>query len=97
MKSNTFFKNTLIILITSLIIKILGLLNKIFITRLLGQDGMSIYVLTMPTVVLLTSFSSLSLNMVMSKIISENQITNKFSPKKLLSKAIFLSLISSLK
>lgn len=96
MKSNTFFKNTLIILITSLIIKILGLLNKIFITRLLGQDGMSIYVLTMPTVVLLTSFSSLSLNMVMSKIISENQITNKFSPKKLLSKAIFLSLISSL-
>lgn len=95
MKANTFFKNTLIILITSLIIKILGLLNKIFITRLLGQDGMSLYVLTMPTVILLTSFSSLSLNMVMSKIISENHITKKYSDKKLLKKGIELSIIAS--
>ena len=96
MKTNTFFKNTLIILITSLIIKILGLLNKIFITRLLGNDGMELYVLTMPTIILLVSISSLSLNMVVAKLISENQITKKHSPKKILTKAIFLSLLSSL-
>ena len=95
MKTNTFFKNTLIILITSLVIKILGLLNKIFITRLLGQDGMELYVLTMPSVILLVSISSLSLNVVISKIISENQITRKYSPKKILKKAILLSLLSS--
>lgn len=95
MKTNSFFKNTMVILITSLIIKILGLFNKIVITRILGLEGMSLYVLTMPTIILLTSISSLSLNSVVSKIISENKVSNKYSNKKLLQKSIILSLTSS--
>lgn len=96
MKTNSFFKNTIVILITSLIIKILGLLNKILITKSLNIDGMSLYVLTMPSVVLLTSISSLSLNSVMSKLISENLTVKKFSNKKLLTNAILLSLLVSI-
>lgn len=96
MKTNSFFKNTMVILITSLIIKILGLFNKIVITRILGLEGMGLYVLTMPTIILLTSISSLSLNSVVSKIVSENNVTKKHSNKKILTKSIKLSLLSSL-
>mgnify|MGYP003302748879 FL=1 len=96
MKTNTFFKNTMVILFTSFVIKLLGLLNKIIITRLLGIDGMSLYVLTMPTLILLTSISSLSLNSVISKLISENEVSHQYSNKELLKKSILLSLISSL-
>ncbi len=96
MKANSFFKNTMVILLTSFIIKILGLLNKIIITRILGLDGMQLYVLTMPTIILLTSISSLSLNPVISKMISENQVTKKYSDKMILRKSILLSLFISL-
>lgn len=92
MHSNTFFKNTLIVLSTNFIIKILGLLNKIIITRLLGQVGMGLYVLTMPTILLLTSISSLSLNSVISKLVSENLVRKVYSFKKLLISSILLSL-----
>lgn len=95
MKTNSFFKNTMVILITSLIIKILGLFNKIIITRILGVEGMGLYVLTMPTIILLTSISSLSLNSVVSKIVSENNVSKKYSNKRILKKSIILSLISS--
>lgn len=96
MQTNSFFKNTMVILITSLIIKILGLLNKIIITRILGLEGMSLYVLTMPTIILLSSISSLSLNSVVSKLVSENKVSKKYSNKKILQKSICLSLITSL-
>lgn len=95
MKTNSFFKNTMVILITSLIIKILGLVNKIIITRILGLEGMSLYVLTMPTIILLSSISSLSLNSVVSKIVSENKVSKKYSNKVILKKSIYLSLITS--
>lgn len=95
MKTNSFFKNTMVILITSLIIKILGLVNKIIITRILGIEGMSLYVLTMPTIILLTSISSLSLNSVVSKIVSENKVTKKYSDRKILITSIKLSLKAS--
>ena len=96
MKANSFFKNTMVILLTSFIIKILGLLNKIVITRILGLEGMQLYVLTMPTIILLTSISSLSLNSVISKMISENQVTKKYSDYLILKKSILLSLFVSI-
>lgn len=96
MKKSIFFKNTMIILITSLIIKALGLLNKIIITRLLGPDGMSIYILTFPTVMLLISISGLSLNISTSKLIAESIKHHKYSPKKLIKNSILLSLLVSL-
>lgn len=96
MKRNSFFKNTMFILIVSLIIKILGLVNKIITTKILGVEGMSLYVLTMPTIILLTSISSLSLNSVMSKLISENLVTKKYSNIKLITSGIISSLVISL-
>lgn len=95
MKQNTFLKNTLIILFTSFMIKMLGLLNKIIVTNLLGTNGMNIYVLTMPTIILLTSLSSLSLNIVISKIISENRVNKKYSERNILKSSILLSLVMS--
>ena len=35
-----------------LIVKALGLINKIVITRLLGTEGMSIYIIAFPTIIL---------------------------------------------
>lgn len=94
-QNNTFFINTLIILITGFIIKLLGLINRIFITRLLGPSGMGLYVLSFPTIMLFISISGLSLNITTSKLVSESIKNKKYSPKILLFKSIKLSLIIS--
>ena len=89
---NTFFLNTLIILISGFFVKALGLLNKIFITRLLGHDGMSIYILCFPTILLFINIASLNLNVTTSKLISESLKSQKYSPKKIINSAIKIAL-----
>jgi len=95
-KENYLIKNTLILIITNIIIKILSLLNRIIITRVLGQDGISLYVLILPTIMLLLTISSFSLNISVSRIVATNQKTNKYSHKEILKKAIIIGLYSCL-
>ena len=91
-KNNVFIFNTFLIVISGFIVKILGLTNKIFITRLLGTEGMTLYVLAFPTIILFISLASFSLNVTTSKLIAEGLITKKYSPKKILKASINLAL-----
>lgn len=93
---NSFFINTSIIILTGFLIKILGLINKIIITRFLGTDGMSIYIMTFPTIILLLNISTLNINNSVSKLIAESKITNNYSPKIIIQKALKITTISSI-
>lgn len=93
---NTFFLNTLLIIISGFTVKTLGLLNKIIITRLLGTDGMSIYILAFPTIILFINLAGFSLNITTSKLVSESLKTNSFSPKKIIQSSIKIALLVSL-
>lgn len=93
---NTFFINSLIIIITNFIIKFLGLINKITITRLLGTSGMSLYVLSFPTIMLFVSMASFSLNITISKLVSEAIATKIYSPKKILKYSFLYTFIIAL-
>ncbi len=94
--SKSFFMNTLIILMTGFLIKLMGLINRIFITRLMGPNGMNLYILSFPTIMLFISISGLSLNVTISKLVAESIKTKAYSPKILLNKAIKLSLVVSI-
>lgn len=87
---NTLVKNTLILIITSLIIRLLSLFNRIILTRLLGNEGISLYVISLPSIMLFMSIAGFSLNLVLAKIIAENQVTKKYSDKNILKKAILI-------
>ena len=95
-KKHVFIYNTLLIIISGAFVKLLGLLNKIIITRLLGTDGMSLYVLAFPSIILFISLSSFSLNITCSKLISEGLSTKKYSPKKIIKASLKLALKTSL-
>ena len=41
-------KNTIILIATSMIIRVLSLVNRIVLTRLLGEEGIALYVITLP-------------------------------------------------
>lgn len=95
-KNQSFFLSTFLIIIVSFIVKLLGLLNKIIITRVLGTKGMSLYVLSFPTIMLFVSISGMSLYLTISKLVAEGMVNQKYSPKKILKKAIKLSLMLSI-
>ena len=74
---NKFFKSTLILLIGGFITKIFSTLIKITISRLIGSEGLSMYMLVLPTLNLLISLSQFGLPIAISKLVSEETKNNK--------------------
>lgn len=96
LKKSVLLKNTLIVMITGFIVKALGMIGKILSTRLLGVDGMQLYVLSYPTILLFINLSGFGFNHTISKLTAEAIVSKKYSPIKLLKSAIKISLVLSL-
>ena len=94
--SDSFFLSTLIIIVSGFVIKLLGLINKITMTRMLGTNGMRLYILSFPTIMLFVSISGFSLYITISKLVAESVITKRYSQKKILSESFKLSFLISL-
>ena len=77
MKKNKFIKSTIILIIGGFITKILGMLIKIVMTRLIGTEGIGIYMLISPTFMLLISLAQLGFPIAISKIVAEDRVNNK--------------------
>ena len=93
---NSLVRNTLILIITSLIVRVLSLANRIILTRLLGNEGISLYMISLPSIMLFISIGGFSLNIALSKIISENQVTKRYSEKSILKSSLYIGLIVAL-
>ena len=86
---NKFLKATFILMIGGLITKLLGFVIRIIYTRMVGSDAINLYSLVMPTYSLLLTVATLSLPLVISKLISEQ----KEKSIKILSSATVITLI----
>lgn len=74
---NAFFKSTLILLIGGFITKILGMVIKIVTNRLVGTEGLGIYMLITPTFMLLITIAQLGFPVAISKLVAEEKNNNK--------------------
>lgn len=74
---NTFLKSTLILLIGGFITKILGMIIKIVTNRLVGTEGLGIYMLVTPTFMLLITIAQLGFPVAISKLVAEEKNNNK--------------------
>ena len=70
---NKFIKSTIILIIGGAITKILAMVIKIFLTRAIGDNGIGIYMMVLPTFNLFITLCSLSLSTSISKLISERR------------------------
>ena len=77
MKNNKFIKSTIILLVGGFITKILGMIIKIVMTRLIGPNGIGLYMLVMPTFMLLITIAQLGFPIAISKLVAENNHNNK--------------------
>ena len=76
-------------MVGGLITKLLGFGIRIIYTRMVGSDAINLYSLVMPTYSLLLTIATLSLPVVISKLISEH----KTKSIKILSSATIITLV----
>ena len=76
MKSK-FIKSTFILMIGGLLTKIFSMVIKIILTRNIGTEGVSLYMLVLPTFNLFITLSTLSLPVAISKLVAENTRSKK--------------------
>lgn len=89
MKKGTFFKATLILILGGAITKALGMFIKIIMTRIVGIEGISLYMLIFPTFALFMTISQLGFPVAISKLVAEE----RYSSKKLIFSIIPFSLL----
>lgn len=77
MKKSKFVKSTLILIIGGFITKILGMLIKIVMTRLVGTEGIGLYMMISPTFMLLITLAQLGFPIAISKLVAEDRGNNK--------------------
>lgn len=77
MRKNKFIKSTLILILGSIIVKIMGMIIKIIYTRNIGDIGIGLYTIIMPTYSLIVSISGFGMPITISKMISEGKIRSK--------------------
>lgn len=77
MNKEKFIQSTIILIIGGFITKILGMIIKVINTRLIGLEGIGLYMLIQPTFSLFMSLAQFSLPTSVSKLVSEDKYNNK--------------------
>ena len=73
MKKNLFIKSPLILILSGFLTKILGFIIKVIYTRIIGEYGISLYSIAVPTYSLLLTIATLAIPISISKLVSENK------------------------
>ncbi len=92
MIKNKFITSTLILIIGGLITKLLGMIIKIITTRYIGDEGIGLYMLIIPTFYLFINIAQLGFPIAISKLVAED----KRSSKKIIFSIIPVSIILNL-
>ncbi|MBM7716523.1 stage V sporulation protein B [Siminovitchia sp. FSL H7-0308] len=66
-----FLKGTMILMAAGLITRLLGFINRIVIARLIGEEGVGLYMMAYPTLVLVITITQLGLPVAISKAVAE--------------------------
>ncbi len=77
MKKSKFIKSTIILILGGMITKLTSMAIKIVMTRLVGVEGMGIYMLITPTFMLLIGLSQFGFPIAISKLVSEDKRNNR--------------------
>lgn len=72
-----FIKSTIVLLIGGLFTKILGMVIKIVMSRLIGTEGLGLYMLILPTFSLFIGISQLGMPVALAKLIAEDTKDNR--------------------
>ncbi|MED4079431.1 stage V sporulation protein B [Halalkalibacterium halodurans] len=76
MSKQTFLKGTFILIIAGLITRFLGFVNRIVVARIMGAEGVGLYVMAVPTLLLVITITQFGLPVAISKLVAEADALN---------------------
>ncbi|WAA11564.1 stage V sporulation protein B [Fervidibacillus halotolerans] len=87
-----FFKGTLILLIAGFITRIFGFINRIVIARMIGAEGVGLYMMAFPTFILVVTLTQLGLPVAISKRVAEAEANGDMKKvKKILAISLLIT------
>ena len=93
MKNNKFIKSTVILILGGFITKVLGFVIRIVFTRIVKENGISLYTIITPTYSLFIAVAAGFLPVSISKLVAEN---NKNNQKLLFNSFIIITILDAL-
>lgn len=97
MKKTSILYNLSVLLSFGLIVRVLGMVNKIIVNRVLGIEGVTLLSMMMPTVSLLLGIASYSLSTSVLNNVSKNLAKKPYSNRDLIKKSfIFATLLCTI-
>lgn len=88
-----FIKSTIILMIGGLLTKVLGIIIKIIMSRLIGTEGLGLYMLILPTFSLFIGIAQFGFPVAISKLVAEDSKNNKNLLFSLLPVNLFINVI----
>lgn len=67
----SFLRGTLILIFAGLITRFLGFVNRIVVARIMGEEGVGLYMMALPTFILAITLTQLGLPVAISKLVAE--------------------------
>lgn len=74
MSKQSFLKGAVILIVAGLITRILGFINKIVVARIMGAEGVGLYMMAVPTLLLVITLTQLGLPVAISKLVAEADV-----------------------
>ncbi len=88
-----FIKGTIILILAGFITRILGFINRVVIARVIGEEGVGLYMMAFPTFILVITLTQLGLPVAISKNIAEAEAKGD---RKKVKKILVVSLATTL-
>lgn len=94
MSKQTFLRGTIILLVAGFITRVLGFINRIFLAKLLGEEGIGLYMMAFPTFILVVTLTQLGLPVAIAKqVAAAKALNDTFQIKKILSISLWTTSI----
>lgn len=76
LSKQTFIRGTLILIVAGLITRVLGFINRIVLARVMGEEGVGLYMMAFPTFLLAITLTQIGLPVAISKFVAEADAKN---------------------
>lgn len=76
MTKQTFLQGTLILIVAGMITRFLGFINRLVVARLIGEEGMGLFMMALPTLFLVITLTQIGLPVAISKQVAEADAKN---------------------
>ncbi|KZN98716.1 stage V sporulation protein B [Bacillus badius] len=92
-----FLKGTLVLMAATLIVKILGFVNRIVIARLIGEEGVGLYMMVFPSFILVVTLTQMGLPVAISRSVAAAEARGDIAKmKRILAVSLSITLSLSL-